>query len=147
MLVSTSKMLVVESRRNRSLSPARPPSRRGWPSLSSLSSCPGLYQRTTAHLERRPCSRPSVHPTVRVADQPFGVLLTCLDATASPPAAVSVPSWVRSRPARPDQVSCPLPPPPIDGPCHIVTSADGNPPECHRVPRRGVSAEYPTHLW
>ena len=36
---------VVESRRIRSLSPARPPSRRGWSSLSSLSSCPGLYPR------------------------------------------------------------------------------------------------------
>ena len=82
------EILVVESRRNRSLSPARPPSCRGWPSLSSLSSCPGLYPTTRAHLEPRPCSRPSVHPLVRVADQPLGVLLTRLDAVAPPPAAV-----------------------------------------------------------
>ena len=39
-------------------------------------------------LKPRPSSRPSVHPLVRVADQPLGVLLTRLDAVAPPPAAV-----------------------------------------------------------
>ena len=42
----------------------------------------------TAHLERRPYSRPGVHPLVRVTVQPLGVLLTRLDAVAPPPAAV-----------------------------------------------------------
>ena len=45
-----------------------------------------------------------------------------------PRAAVSLPSWVRSWSARPDQVSCPHPPPRTDGRCHIVACADGNPP-------------------